>query len=129
MVELIFGGQGKKDFMRFKKTVTKGLEAFGSTTSIATSREITEDSLKLMLDKFKNQAFNDFAARRQPNYLWQNLCKPVGVTTARACTGMLQDISNYLDYFPRHNSNDLFTEGDLINILNQLVPREARGPK
>ena len=57
--------------MRFKKAVTKGLVAFDSTTSIATPRGITEYSFKLMLDKFKNQAFKDFAARHQVNYLRQ----------------------------------------------------------
>ena len=46
--------------MRFKKTATKGLVASDSTTSIATPRGITEDSFKLMLDKFKNQVFKDF---------------------------------------------------------------------
>ena len=90
MVELLLGGQGKKDFMRFKKTVTKGLVASDSTTSIATPRGITEDSFKLLLDKFKNQAFKDFAAQHQVNYLRQNLRKPVGVT-ARACAGRLQE--------------------------------------
>ena len=40
--------------MRFKKTATKGLEASDSTASIATPRGITEDSFKMMLDKFKN---------------------------------------------------------------------------
>ena len=74
--------------MRFKKTVTKGLVASDSTTSIATLRGITEDSFKLTLDKFKNQAFKVFAARHQVNHQWQNLRKPVGVTT-RACTGRL----------------------------------------
>ena len=59
----------KKDFMRSKKTVTKGLVAYDSTNSIGTPRGITEDSFKLMLDKFKNQALKDFAARHQVNYL------------------------------------------------------------
>ena len=77
-MELLLGVQGKKDFMRFKKVVTKGLVASDSTTSIAAPRGITEDSFKLTLDKFKNQAFKDFAARHQVNYLWQNLRKPVG---------------------------------------------------
>ena len=45
MVKLLLGGQGKKDFMRFKKVVTKGLVASDSTISIAASRGITEDSL------------------------------------------------------------------------------------
>ena len=72
--------------MKFKKTVTKGLVASDSTTSIAAPRGITEDSFKLMLDKFKNQALKDFAARHQVNYLQQNLHKPVGVT-ARVCAG------------------------------------------
>ena len=78
MVEVLLGSQGKKDFMRFKKTVTEGLVASDSTTSIATPRGIREDSFKLTLDKFKNQAFKDFAARHQVNYLQQNLHKPVG---------------------------------------------------
>ena len=125
MVELLLGGQGKKDFMRFKKTVTEGLVASDSTTSIATPRGITEDSFKLTLDKFKNQAFKDFAARHQVNYLRQNLRKPVGVT-ARACAGRLQEISNYLEYFPGPDSNVPLTEGDLINILNQMVPAQWR---
>ena len=38
MVELLLAGQDKEDFMRFKKTVTKGLVASDSTTSIATPR-------------------------------------------------------------------------------------------
>ena len=80
------------------------------------TRGIIEDSFKLTLDKFKNQAFKDFAARHQVNYLWQNLCKPVGVT-ARACAGRLQEISNYLEYFLGPDSNVPLIEGDLINIL------------
>ena len=42
---------------KVKKTVTEGLVASDSTTSIAAPRGITEDSFKLTLDKFKNQAF------------------------------------------------------------------------
>ena len=84
--------------------MTEGLVALDSTTSIAAPRVITEDSFKLKLDKFKNQAFKDFAARHQINYLQQNLRKPVGVT-ARACTGRPQEISNYLEYFPGPDSN------------------------
>ena len=53
-VKLLLGGQDKKDFMRFKKTVANGLVAFDSTVSISTPRGITEDSFKLILDKFKN---------------------------------------------------------------------------
>ena len=60
-----------------KNAVTKGLVASDRTTNIATPRGITEDSFKMMLDKFKNQAFKDFAARHQVNYLHQNLCKLV----------------------------------------------------
>ena len=123
MVELLLGGQGKKDFMRFKKTVTEGLVV--SDTGIAAPRGVTEESLKMTLDKFKGLAFKDFAARHQVNYLRQNLRKPVGVT-ARACAGRLQEISNYLEYFPGPDSNVPLTEGDLINILNQMVPAQWR---
>ena len=105
MVELLLGGQGEKDFMKFKKTVTKGLVASDSTNSIAETRGITEDSFKLTLDKFK-----DFAAKHQVNHLPQNLRKPVGVTT-RACAGRLQEISNYLEYLPGPDSNVPLTEG------------------
>ena len=55
--------------MIFRKTVIKGLVASDSTTSIATSRRIIEDSFKMAFDKFKNHAFKDFAARHQVNYL------------------------------------------------------------
>ena len=55
--------------MRFKKAVTKCLVVSDSNTSIAAPRGITEDSFKLMLDKFKNQVFKDFPARHQVNYL------------------------------------------------------------
>ena len=85
MVELLLGGQGKKNFMRFKKAVTKSLVASDSTTSIATPRGITEDSFKLTLDKFKKQAFKDFAARHQVNYLQQNLHKPMGGDCQGVC--------------------------------------------
>ena len=61
MVELLLRSQGKKDFMRFKEEVTKGLVASDRTTSIVTPRRITEESLKKTLDKLKNQAFKDFA--------------------------------------------------------------------
>ena len=44
--------------------------------------------------------------------------------TARACTGRLQEISNYLEYFLGPDSNVPLTEGDLINILNQMVPAQ-----
>ena len=54
MVELLLGGQGKKDFMRFKKVVTEGLVASDSTTSIAAPRGITEDSFKLTLEDRKS---------------------------------------------------------------------------
>ena len=81
MVELLLGGQGKKDFMRFKKIVTKDLVALDSTTSIATPRGIIEDSFKMTIDKFKNQAFKDFAVRHQVNYPQQNPHKPMKVNT------------------------------------------------
>ena len=41
MVELLLGGQGKKDFLRFKETVIKGLVTSDRTISIATPRGIT----------------------------------------------------------------------------------------
>ena len=123
MVELLLGGQGKKDFMRLKKTMVKGQVL--SATGIVAPRGVTEESLKMTLDKFKGLAFKDFAARHQVNYLRQNLRKPVGVT-ARACAGRLQEISNYLEYFPGPDSNVPLTEGDLINILNQMVPAQWR---
>ena len=42
MVELLLGGQGKKDFMRFKKTVIEGLVV--SDTGIAAPRGVTGES-------------------------------------------------------------------------------------
>ena len=123
MVELPLGGQGKKDFMRFKKTVTEGLVV--SDTGIAAPRGVTEESLKMTLDKFKGLLFKDFAARHQVNYLKHNLCKSVGVTT-RACAGRFQEISNHLEYFLGPDSNVHLTKGDLINILNQMVPAQWR---
>ena len=106
--------------MRFKKVVTKCLVASGSTTSIAVPRGITKDSFKLTLDKFKNQVFKDFAARHQVNYLRQNLRKPVGVT-ARACAWRLQEISNYLEYFPEPDSNVIeYTEKlEVLEVTNK----------
>ena len=59
--------------MIFKKTVTEGLEASDNTTSFTTPRGTIEDSFKMMLDKFKNQAFKDFVDRYQVNYLWLNI--------------------------------------------------------
>ena len=50
MMELLFEGQGKKDFMRFKKTVTKALLASNNTGSIATPRGITEDSFQISIN-------------------------------------------------------------------------------
>ena len=44
--------------------------------------------------------------------------------TDRACAGRLQEINNYLEYFPGPDSNVPLTEGDLINILNQMVPAQ-----
>ena len=123
MVEILLGSWGKKDFMRFKKTVTEGLVDSFSTTSIPTSRGITEDSFKLTLDKFKNQASKDLVARHQVNYLRQNLCKPMWVS-AWTFTGKLQEISNYLEYYLAPVSNVFLAEGDLINILNQMVPAQ-----
>ena len=38
MVELLLGGQDKKGFMRFKKTVNKGLVASDSSVSIVAPR-------------------------------------------------------------------------------------------
>ena len=113
MVELLLGGQCKKDFMRFKKTVTKGLIAFDSTTSIATPRGIIEDSFKMMLDKFKNQAFKDFTARHQVNFLRENLHKSLEVTD-RACVGRLQESSSYLEYYPGYNLTVPLIKGDLM---------------
>ena len=106
--------------MRFKKNMAEGLVTYDSTTSIAASRGITEYSFKLMLDKFKNNAFKNFTARHQGNYLQQNLHMPVGVT-ARAYVVRLQEISNYLEYSQGLDSNVPLTEGDLINSLNQMV--------
>ena len=97
MVEVLLGGQDKKDFIRFKKTVTKGLVASDSTATIVFPRGSIEDSFKLMLDKFENQAFKDFAARHQINYLGQNLRKPMGVTTTRACAGSMSEVIEYME--------------------------------
>ena len=63
MVELLLGDKGKKDFMTFQKIVIRGLLAPCSTACIISPRGITEDSLKMMLDKFKNQVFKDFTVR------------------------------------------------------------------
>ena len=46
----------------------------------------SEDPCKLTLDKFKDQAFKNFAAKRQVNYPWQNLHKHMQVNT-RTCEG------------------------------------------
>ena len=82
MVELLLGGQGKKDVMRFKKIVTKGLVASYSTASIVIPRGIMEDSFQMILvDKFKNQTFKNFAARQQANYLQKNLHNPMTLNT------------------------------------------------
>ena len=70
MVELLLGREGKKDFVRFKKTVIKELVDSDGTTSITTPRVIAEDSFKFILDKFMNQTFKDFAASYQVNHLW-----------------------------------------------------------
>ena len=121
IVELLLGGQGKKDFIQSKKTVTKSLVASDRIVTIASLRGIAEDSSKMTLNKFKNQAFKEFVAMHQVNYLWQNLCKPVGKIN-RACTGRHQDISNYLECFPGPYLNVPITKGDLNNILNQMVP-------
>ena len=48
MVELLLEGQCKKDFMRFKKTVTKCLVASDSIVSIAAPKGIIEDTFMLM---------------------------------------------------------------------------------
>ena len=125
MVELLFGGQGKKEFMRLKKTVTNCFEASDNTASIATPRGLTEDSSTMILDKFKNQAFKDFVAMHEVNFLWQNLHKTARVTTG-GCIGRLQEISNYLEYILVPDLNVPLTKGDLINILNQMVPVQWR---
>ena len=67
--------------MKFKKTVTKALITSDSTVSIAVPRGIIEDSIELMLDKFKNKAVKEFVVRLQVNYLQQKLHKPVRATT------------------------------------------------
>ena len=70
---------GKKSLIIYQDDLINKIEKnFGELTNIAAPRGITEDSFKLTLDKFKNQAFKDFAARHQVNYLRQNLRKPVG---------------------------------------------------
>ena len=67
MAELLLGGQGKKDFIRFNKTTTKSSVASDIAASIAAPRGITQGSFKMILDKFKNQALKDFAVRHQVN--------------------------------------------------------------
>ena len=57
LVELLLGGQGKKDFMRFKKTVTEGMVV--SDTGISTPRGVTEEALKMTLDQFKGLTGNE----------------------------------------------------------------------
>ena len=96
-----------------------------SNTGIAAPRGVTEESLKMTLDQFKGLTFKDFVGRHQVSYLIQNLCKPIGVP-ARACAGMTQEISNYLEYFPGPDSNVSLTKGELINILTQMVPAQWR---
>ncbi len=66
MMEQLLGGQGKKDFMRFKKTVTEDLVV--SDTGIAAPRGVTEYCLKMALDKFKGMVFKDFASSLQVYY-------------------------------------------------------------
>ena len=63
MVEVSLGGEGKKDFMRYKKTVTKVLVASDSIVSIAAPRGIAEDSLKMILDKFKKTGFQGLCSQ------------------------------------------------------------------
>ena len=46
MAEPLLEDQGKDEFIRFKNTMIKGLVASVGTDSVATPREITEDSLK-----------------------------------------------------------------------------------
>ena len=106
-----------------QKTVTEELVLLD--TGIASPSGVIEDYLKMTLDQFKGLGLKVFAARHQVNYLRQNMHKPVGVT-ARVCAGRFQEISNYLEYFPGPDSNDPLTKGDLINILNQMVPVQCR---
>ena len=80
-----------------QKTVTEELVLLD--TGIASPSGVIEDYLKITLDQFKGLGLKVFAARHQVNYLRQNMHKPVGVT-ARVCAGRLQEISNYLEYFP-----------------------------
>ena len=54
MVELLLAGQGKKNFMRFKKAMMEGLVASNSIVSIISPGGITEDFFQLTLDNFKN---------------------------------------------------------------------------
>ena len=62
IVELLLGGHGKKDFIQSKETVTKSLVASDRIVTIASLRGIAEDSSKMTLNKFKNQAFKEFVA-------------------------------------------------------------------
>ena len=41
---------------------------------------------------------------------------------ARIYVGRLQEISNYLDCFVGQDSDAPLTKGDLINLLNQMIP-------
>ena len=68
MVGLLLGGQGKKDFMRFKNTVTEGFVTSDITVSIAASKRDHRRFFKIALSKFKKQLFKDFVARHQVNY-------------------------------------------------------------
>ena len=48
------------------------------------------------------------------NYVRQDVCKPIGVIT-KTYAGRLQEISNYLEYFPGPYPNVPLMEGDLID--------------
>ena len=46
--------------------------------------------------------------------------------TVRAYAGRPKEICNYLEYFPGLDSNVPVTEGDFIDILNQMIPAQWR---
>ena len=124
ITELLLSRQAKRNFLQFKTEICDTVVITEDNT-LAIKREITDDTFKQVLEKFRDYDFKMFAAQYQVSYLRHSLRKPVGITI-RVCVTRLQEINNYLRYFLGPDLNTPLTDGDIISILVAMVLSQRR---
>ena len=82
---------------------------------------VTKESYRMTVDKFKTASFKDYTTMYQNSYLYISLHKLSKVLIG-VCSTRLKEINMLDQYFPGLE-NKPFSEGNLIEILVNLVPK------